>query len=257
MAAAGRCTFCNRLVLDNEDLGETIKIGQLAHNVGWGPNSPRGDDELPPELRQEAENLILACGSCHKPIDAGGVELRYTVEELKTRKIEHEVRIRELTAIGADRAAFVVRVVGKIRTVNPELSYETVLDAATKAGIYPQRLTGSHRLDVDLDLTPFGDPVCKADFESMLKPLRQLCDRVHDGVRVSDIRNIAVFGFARIPLLIELGARLDDKLTMQVFNRHRVDGGNPWTWPSEDLKLELETTQIREGRDPSRVALLV
>ena len=33
-AAAGRCTFCNALLTENENLGVTVPIGELAHNVG-------------------------------------------------------------------------------------------------------------------------------------------------------------------------------------------------------------------------------
>ena len=42
-AAAGRCTFCNRLVTENEDLGLIVPIGELAHNIGWSKGSPRGN----------------------------------------------------------------------------------------------------------------------------------------------------------------------------------------------------------------------
>src|SRR4051794_27455872 len=67
-AAAGRCTFCNSLLTENEDLGLAVPIGQLAHNVGWSKSSPRGEDSLDLASRQDAANLLLLCGSCHKPV---------------------------------------------------------------------------------------------------------------------------------------------------------------------------------------------
>ncbi len=89
-AAAGRCTFCNRLVLENEDLGEPVAIGELAHNVGWGEKSPRGESDLSADERREASNLLLLCRTCHIPIDQGGVAKRYTVARLAEFKREHE-----------------------------------------------------------------------------------------------------------------------------------------------------------------------
>src|SRR5437868_4327286 len=77
--AAGRCAFCNRLVTENEDLGEAVPIGELAHNVGWSPASPRGTSALDSEQRRSADNLLLLCRNCHRPVDDGGVVGRFTV----------------------------------------------------------------------------------------------------------------------------------------------------------------------------------
>jgi hypothetical protein len=167
---------------------------------------------LPEDGRQAPENLILACRNCHKPIDDGGVVGRYDVDELLKRKWEHETRIRRLTDIGADHGAFVLRVVGDIRGVPPELNRRTVLAAATAAGLYPKILPGSHWEDVDLDLRRRGDLNAREAFVRVLPELEMFAQRVHDGVRLDDTARIAVFGFARIPLLVALGALLDDKV---------------------------------------------
>ena len=151
-AAAGRCTLCNESVLENEQLGEPIPIGELAHNIGATQSSPRGAVDVGGDERAAAENLILVCRNCHKPIDDGGAIGRYTVEQLRQRKREHEERIRELTKIGADRKATVLRVVGAIRGVPSELTRDTVLAAATAAGLYPQRLPGAYWHVTEADL---------------------------------------------------------------------------------------------------------
>ena len=66
-AAAGRCTLCNRSVLENEDLGIPVPIGELAHAVGAEDGSPRGTSDLTPEERRQPDNLLLLCRNCHKP----------------------------------------------------------------------------------------------------------------------------------------------------------------------------------------------
>lgn len=132
-------------------LGEAVKIGELAHNVGWSESSPRGADSgLSEDEKQLAENLCLACRNCHKPIDDGGVVGRYTVAEIAKRKREHEDRIRTVTSIGSDRRAHVVRFAGTIRSVHPAMSRTAVLRAATDAGLYPARLGGAFHEDIEL-----------------------------------------------------------------------------------------------------------
>lgn len=246
-AAAGRCTLCNRLVLENEDLGELVPIGELAHNVGWSATSPRGEGDLDAEARKAPENLLLLCRNCHKPVDDGGVIGRYTIEELAKRKVEHEVRVRFLTGIGADRTATILRLVGPIRGVQPALTYGTVLEAATSAGLYPRLLPGAHAAELDLDLRHVTDDGSPASFAMCAREIDTLVKRVHDGVRRDEIDRLAVFAFARIPLLVHLGARLDDKLRVDLFQRQRVDDQNAWRWPETTETPNFDVFLAREG----------
>lgn len=257
--SAGRCTFCNTSVVESAELGEPVPIGELAHNVGWSESSPRGDDPLLLDQRGNASNLILACRNCHKPIDDGGVVGRYTVEELRRRKQDHESRIESLTAIGADRSAYVLRVVGDIRGVPAELTRPTVLAATTAVGLYPRILPGSHwDSDADLDLRNRGSLTTMSDFERLAHEIRDFTSRVHDGVRRDAVARLAVFAFARIPLLIALGAHLDDKVPTLVFQRRRTDVLNAWTWPNDQRQLVMfGVSRVRAGLPGQPVTLIV
>src|SRR5689334_13824016 len=88
VAAGGRCTFCNRYLLEDEFTGQPVAIGQLAHIVGWtdADGSPRGRDELDLAERNEADNLMLLCHDQHKVIDAQSLWELYTADELRTIK---------------------------------------------------------------------------------------------------------------------------------------------------------------------------
>ena len=256
-AAAGRCTFCNRLVIENADLGLAVPIGELAHNVGWSDNSPRGESDLSDEARRQAENLLLLCRTCHKPADDRGVIGVYTVERLDELKRAHEARIRFLTEIGADRTATVVRVVGPIRGVNPHLTYDAVLEATTAVGLFPQTLPGVHRAELDLDLRALADAGTPAHFEICAQQIDTLAARLSDAVRRDELSRLAVFAFARIPVLVHLGARLDDKLPTVLFQRHRVDDANAWRWPTEPTSSPIFRCQrVRVGAN-NGVALVV
>jgi hypothetical protein len=258
VAAAGRCTFCNRFVLENEDLGEPVPIGELAHNVGRSANSPRGDADLPQDLRQAAENLLLLCRNCHKPADDGGVVGRYSVDELTKRKHNHESRIRFPTSIGADRSSTILRVVGRIRSAPPALTYDTVLEATTATGTFPQLLSGSHRAEYDLDLRQVSNEGSQAYFTTCANEIDTMIDRINDGIRRDDINRLSVFAFARIPLLVHLGARLDDKIRTDIYQRQRADDKNAWRWPATPPSAPSFSFRLaRSGQINSRVALVV
>jgi hypothetical protein len=256
--AAGRCTFCNRLVTENENLGELVPIGELAHKVGWSATSPRGTSPLDAEQRRSPDNLLLLCRNCHKPVDDGGVVGRYTGEVLDRLKRDHEERVRLLTEISAERTALIVRVVGPVRGVNPELSHDTVLGATTAAGYFPKTLPGNYRAEYDLDFRGRSDPGTPEHFAACAQEVDSLLARINDGIRRDEVGRLAIFALARIPVLVHLGARLNDKVPTVIFQRHRVDDGNAWRWPAQPAETpDFDITRLRSGRDDGRVALLV
>lgn len=256
-AAAGRCTFCNRSCLENEELGLAVPFGELAHNVGWGDDSPRGESELTPEQRASAENLLLLCRNCHKPIDDDGVIGFYDSERLLTLKNEHEARIRVLTEIDGSRKACILRVVGDVRNVPPALTYDAVLSATAAVGLFPTRLPDAYRNAEEADLRGLAGEGTSQYYAAAVGKLDQLTRRVAAGIAMGEISRLAVFGWARIPLLIHLGAQLDDKIETFIFQRQRIDDRNAWKWPVvEGAAPDFEYTRIREG-DRTSVALVL
>lgn len=256
-AAAGRCTFCNSLVSENEDLGEVLSIGELAHNVGWDAGSPRGQSSLTTAERSRPENLLLLCRNCHKAIDADDNLERYTVETLLQYKQEHEARIRELTSIGGDRSATIIRVVSDIRGRSPELTRQTVLAATTAARCFPKLLPWCYWPVVEIDVRDVALETA-TDFEAAAKRIASVAARINDGVRKDEVARLAVFAFARIPLLVQLGAVLDDKIDTLIFQRQRVDGVNAWRWPADPPPPPaFAFRELQPGTDPQRVALII
>lgn len=254
-AAAGRCTFCNRLVTENEDLGVVASIGELAHNVGWSKGSPRGDSSKSLAERSEADNLLLLCRNCHKPVDDNGIKGLYSIEVLQRLKQEHEARIRFLTEIGADRKAILVRLVGPIRGVSPELTYNTVLAAATAAGIFPATLPNLYHNAIEIDLREHSEGTMEA-FTACVVKINDIIARINEGIKRDKVSRLAVFAFARIPLLVHLGAHLDDKVQTLIFQRQRVDDVNAWCWPADAPPPPVFTFEkLQSGDDSNRVAL--
>lgn len=248
-AAAGRCTLCNRSVLENEDLGAAVTIGELAHNIGWGKNSPRGKDrDLGEAERAAAANLLLLCRNCHKPIDDDGCVGLYSWEQLLAFKQEHERRVRFLTSIGADRSAHIFRLVGEVRNATPALHYDAVLSAATAQGLFPARLPDAFHAEVEVDLLRLPGAGTPQYYQIASLQIDQQIRRVSDGIAAGDVKRLAVFAFGRIPLLVYLGAHLDDKIETFVFQRQRVDNENSWRWPlAPDEPCDFEFMLERVG----------
>jgi hypothetical protein len=255
-AAAGRCTFCNQLVIENEGLGLAVPIGELAHNVGWSEESPRGKSSLSSANRSDADNLILLCRNCHKPIDDQGVIGLYPIHVLQQFKQEHEARIRFLTGIGADRKAHIIRLVGPIRGASPELTYETVLTALTAAGIFPAILPNGYRNAIEIDLRECGEGTAEI-FAACTQPINAFVARINDGIKRDQISRIAVFAFTCIPLLVHLGAKIDDKVPMLIFQRQRTDDQNAWCWPTQPPAPAQFSFKKQQTCESDRIALVL
>ncbi|MFF3645328.1 SAVED domain-containing protein [Streptomyces sp. NPDC002564] len=225
----------------------TLNLGELAHIVGRGSTvrSPRGEHPLDRAQREDADNLMLLCADQHDEVDAaGGLEL-FTVEKLRRVKQDHEDRIRHVTGLGSDRATTVVRMVGSVHGNQVELSRQTAAAAVIARDRYPLFLESytRHGLEIDLRGVP-GESLaapCTASQvaagRSYYRMATQLVDDVIErqlrpGITRDAVRHVSVFGFARLPLLVHLGSRLDDTVPTDIYQRHRED--ESWVWREED-----------------------
>lgn len=85
---------CHRNLFDFFETGEITNIEELAHIIGQKEGGPRGVDELPLNQRDEFENIILLCPTCHTTIDKN--PKLYPKEIIKIWKKEHEESIKNL-----------------------------------------------------------------------------------------------------------------------------------------------------------------
>ncbi|WP_322974443.1 SAVED domain-containing protein [Actinacidiphila epipremni] len=234
----------------------TLRLGELAHIVGRRDNalSPRGESEL--DHRESADNLILVCADEHDEFDAPGALDVFTVNVLRELKYSHEDRIRHLTGLGEDRATTVLRMVGQVHGREVELSRQTAATAVVAAKRYPLFLESYSRHGIEIDLrhlpgesTRPGDTRWDAG-ERGRTYHRQATAVIDDviehqlkrGIARDNVRHLSVFGFARLPLLVYLGSRLDDTVPTEIFQRRRHD--ESWSWqdtaPIVDFATHLD-----------------
>lgn len=232
--AGGVCVLCKRYLLDGALTGLEVSLGELAHIVGQQntAGSPRGLHPMPLRERDTADNVLVACESCHEEIDDQLVTGILDVETLIEIKRAHEERIRHVTTLPDDQRTVVLRMIGNLRgnalEVTSATAAETVVADARK---FPWFLLSLDRLGVEIDLTKLPGEI-DADEEyyaTARKAIDEVIDiRLHDAIASGAARHVSVFAFARLPLLVYLGGKLDDTFDVDVYQRHRATNG--WGW---------------------------
>lgn len=253
--SGGRCAICNEYLLDS-DLGEVVPVGENAHIVGQKNTkaSPRGDDELSLEKRDEAENLVLLCRKRHKIIDNKNLASLYTVAVLSRVKAAHEERIRRVTSIRAESRSAVLRLRGKIKGASVGLDRGLVASALIAAGRYPHYPRSFHEDGVEISVDAIPE-----DSTTYYATACEIIDRevtsLSEGVRASEVKHLSVFAFARLPLLVYLGHSLDDTFAIDVYQRHRAT--EDWTWDDAASVVEVDVPKLAVPDDATEAVVIV
>lgn len=211
-----------------------MTLGELAHIIGQqnDVSSPRGLADMSDEDRDSAHNLILACEDEHEEIDRRLTQDVTTVAWLIEVKEAHETWVRQLVGLQRDRRTAIVRMVGTIRGASVELTNETAGTAVVRNDArYPgfPLSYGNRGIEIDLRNLP-GEAAGSATY---WQAAREAIDEVIDhkltaAIGREDVRHLSVFAFARLPLLVYLGSKLDDTFEVSIYQRHRDD--ESWDW---------------------------
>lgn len=255
--SGGRCAICNKYLLD---LNYDVSIGEMAHVVGWSKanKSPRGEAELALDARNKVDNLMLLCADHHKIIDTKELLEEFTLDRLMQHKADHEKRIHHLTDLQIDSESVVLRMLGGIRGATVEVSKEharnVVFNSEQKFAIFIDSFD-KHGIEIDLKSMPEPEDnwegywsIGQGIIDRSLRPLVEGVDR-------GQVRHLSVFAMSRIPLLVYLGYKLDDKIPTSLYQKHRGDQ-ETWMW-SEEAKTEtFEVVKLKENATEN-VALIL
>jgi 5-methylcytosine-specific restriction endonuclease McrA len=83
---------CNKDLYPYFEDGTITNIEELAHIIAKSEGGARGDEPLPLDQRDEYDNIILLCPTCHTIIDKNSE--KYPSQVLKKWKREHEDKIK-------------------------------------------------------------------------------------------------------------------------------------------------------------------
>lgn len=246
-ASAGRCEFrgCNKDLHTHSVTGTHGNFSEAAHIVAFRPDGPRGDGIRPNNINS-FENLMLLCKDCHHLIDTNPDG--YPVSMLREFKAEHEERIRALTAIGPEYRTTVIQVRGAIGGQAVDIAVDDIRDALSPR--YPARLPG---LLIDLTSIQREDP---AFFDLARDQIRrELRPVLRTEFETKRVQHYSVFGLAPIPLLTCLGRELGDKVSVDVFQRHREPPF--WKWRDDGVPVEYAFGLRSPGTDQGSVGLIL
>jgi len=220
-------------------------FSEAAHIVAFRREGPRGAGNRPAVINSFL-NLMLLCKDCHHLIDMNPEA--YPVAVLQEFKTEHEARICALTALGPEYQTMVIQLRAAIGGQAVDISGDDIRDALLPK--YPARLPGSV---IDLTGIQRENP---AFFELARDQVRrELRAVLRTDVNGKRIQHYSVFALAPIPLLVCFGREFGDKLSAEVFQRHRE--APFWKWRTEGIPTEYEIKVRHAGLGSDNAGLIL
>jgi CBASS immunity sensor of nucleotide second messenger signals len=186
---------------------------------------------------------MLLCPACHKHIDDNPE--KFSVETLRAYKVAHEARVYRLTELDKNHESKVVIVKARIGGDIVQIPIGDVYEAI--APYYPD---DSRFFEIDLSQLNVNDDTFYGAAQEII---RRKVERLIEGGAVPP--RIALFALAPIAVLMYLGNILTNKVTVDLFQRHRDTGA--WTWKTEGTPVNYIRRRIQEGTDRSRIALIL
>ena len=246
--AGGRCEFdgCNKYLLEHHVTLTEGNFAQVAHIVAFRPDGPRGRSDKRPTDIHDPHNLMVLCPSCHKLVDDNPAH--YTIKTLRGYKENHEQHVRHMTGLSPELKTSILVFTASIGAQTASIPFDQVLEAVSPR--YPVSRPGKI---IDLTNIKIGDA---SSLKTARDTIRTAMTQIYDaGSELQAAKHLSVFALAPIPLLIELGTRLSNKIPTDLFQRHR-DKEN-WTWKRTGKPVAYQLTQLRSGTDETKVALIL
>lgn len=244
--AGGRCEFpgCNRFLLEHHLTFTGGNFAQVAHIVAFSRRGPRGGATRPSNINSLA-NLLFLCPTCHKLIDDHPDA--YPREALESFKAEHEQRIHFITGLPREQRTFVVQLKARINGHTVDIPVPDIVKAV--APRYP-----ANRDAVVIDLTDISGET--DTFLVARQKIRRDVERIFQRDMGGDtVHHLSVFALAPIPLLVYLGARLSNKVPVELYQLHRDT--ESWGWKADGPAVDYMINVAQRGHDASKVAVVL
>lgn len=253
--SAGRCNVCNTFMLNSgRTYFHSVTVAEMAHMIGATATkgSPRGEDEVLDDAEAE-ENLLLLCHECHRLVDDETHLEFFPATKLRALKADHENRIRKATETGGMKRTAVVRIGSNIRG-----SFSMASRKEVAATLFADNFLGmvESRWDGDFTTRLQGDETDQGFWSSACAALDKSLTTVKQAIDAGDVEHVSVFAFAPIPLLVHLGASLDDKIDKRIYQKHR-DAALGWGWHEGQAIVDFTHENATPELEGDEVVLLV
>lgn len=244
VAAAGRCEFncCNKPLDRNILTKQAIFVGQHAHIIGDSVHGPRGNPELSKKLSQDASNIMLVCRECHWTIDQ--LEDDYPVELLRRMKKRHEDRIQRLYDLDECKDSVAVVLRHPIKRIHVPQFSDRDVQTAILANSDFCHAPAEHAVQLDYRSRAAreGDPAYWTELVTQLRDDYQ--SQMHLAARDGHPAHLSIFAFGPMPLVMQLGTLVGNKVEASTFQWDRV---------AESWKYRLERRYERQTISHTRV----
>lgn len=245
--AAGRCQFsgCNKLLYKSAVTQESVNLAQKAHIYSFSEKGPRGwgPFKINTSHLNDISNLMLTCHGCHKKIDQDLKGERYSAELLINWKSDHEMRVEIVTGIESDKKSHVV-----LYGANIGAEKSLIEPIACMQAMFPTWYPASERpavLSMRSELKDSGTEYWKAEsahlYKSYERKLAPLIDQ-------DPCKHFSLFALAPQPLLIQLGALLTDKTSVETYQLHREPKG--WQWQDSPHNFSFDVREPEHDNGP-------
>lgn len=224
--AAGRCEYpgCNKVLYEDELTKGPSNISNYAHIIPYKENGPRGAEtmnERPADV-DTLDNLMLLCWEHHKEIDTMPVPPKYSASELRKHKRDHERRISLVTSIKPECKSYIVSYTAYIAQGVTSISEESAR-LALLPHYYP-----AQRDIIELSPPLPNKPQDNAWYEEAAIDLQsKYNDFILRRLNGCKPAHFSIFAIAPMPLLIQLGALLNDTTNAIIYQKQRDAG---WLW---------------------------
>jgi hypothetical protein len=246
--AGGRCEFdgCNKYLLEHHVTLTAGNFAEIAHIVAFEPEGPRGRAGTRPLDIHDADNLMVLCPGCHKLVDDD--PKKYTIKALREYKFRHEKHIRHMTGLRPEARTAVLVLTANIADQSVFVPFDQIIEAV--APRYPFAKPGKI---IDLTSITISDaPSLETAREALRRNMAQLYDAGSD---LHTAKHLSVFALAPIPLLVDFGTRLSNKIQTDLFQRHRDK--EDWTWKAKGSPVKYRTNIVQRGSDRGPVGLIL
>jgi SMODS-associated and fused to various effectors sensor domain len=251
--AAGRCQFdgCNRIVFKSPVTQERLNISEKAHIYSYSKDGPRGWGPFVTNKKQlnDVPNLMLLCHDCHEKIDAEKDGGRYSAKLLQGWKAEHEKRIGIVTGVHPSKKSNVLlygaNIGDQVSMLQPE---------AAKDALFPDWYPSEER-PVCLSMSWEGKDTSNTYWKTESQNLEESFNRqVRPLIDRADPLHFSIFSLAPMPLMVQLGSLLTDKVPAQVYQLHREPAPS-WKWKSDPDELPLQIVPPKSTEHPPALVI--
>jgi len=244
--AAGRCQFsgCNRILYKSPVTQERVNIAEKAHIYSFSCRGPRGRGALKQNVRllNDTGNLMLICHDCHRKIDQEKDGGRYSVDLLRQWKFQHEKRVVIVTGIDPSKKSTVLLYGANIGNQKSPLQ-----PPQAHWAMFPHSYPADDN-SICLSMTWEGKDENPDYWVTEGRNLEKGFDRCIRP-RIAERDHFSIFAFAPIPLLIQLGALLTDKITADVYQLRR-EPEQSWQWSEESHNTDYQIIVPRSFKHP-------